>query len=183
MPEMNPYTRQQPQSNPSQGTAPSAPKSKPSVISSELKIVGNLHTTDEIIIEGKIEGDLSARSVSLKETAEFDGHIRVDEAIIDGSLKGEIRGKKIRLNKTARVVGNIIHGNIQIEAGAHFEGNVKRSEDPIGYQQKKGNQQDKPNNNVATGSPAASPSIPKPSSNGFQKKAEMNLASNLDKKS
>ena len=158
MPEMNPFPRPQNASLSQQVTNPTAPKSHPSVISRELKIVGNLHTTDEIIIEGKVEGDLSALSVIIKESAEFEGHIRVDEATIDGSLKGEIRGKKIRLNKTARVAGNIIHGNIQIEAGAHFEGNVKRSEDPIGLKPKKSSPNDK-----QTTAPSVAPSAKAPS--------------------
>ena len=137
MPEMNPFPRPQTPA-PAQTSSSPASKSQPSFIAKDLKIVGNLNTTDSIIIEGKVEGDLSARSIALKETAEFEGHIRVEEAVVDGSLKGEIRGKKIRLNKTARVMGDIIHGNIAIEAGAIFEGHVKRTEDPMGLQSQKG---------------------------------------------
>ncbi|MCY4100228.1 MAG: polymer-forming cytoskeletal protein, partial [Rhodobacteraceae bacterium] len=96
----------------------------PSIISKDLKIVGNLQTPHDILIEGKVEGDISARVLTVRETSEIEGHIRAEEAILEGFVKGEVRGSKIRLNKSARVQGDIIHGTIAIEAGAHFEGTV-----------------------------------------------------------
>ena len=109
----------------------------PSIISKDLKIIGNLQSPNDIIIEGKVTGDISARNLTVKETSEIDGHIRAEEAILEGFVKGEVRGAKIRLNKSARVQGDIIHGTIAIEAGAHFEGSVKRTEEPMGFSGKK----------------------------------------------
>ncbi len=109
----------------------------PSIVSKDLKIVGNLQTQQDILIEGKVEGDISARVLTVRETAEIEGHIRAEEAILEGFVKGEVRGSKIRLNKSARVQGDIIHGTIAIEAGAHFEGTVKRTEEPLGFSGKK----------------------------------------------
>ena len=43
----------------------------------------------------------------------------------------KIRGVKVRLNSGARVEGDIIHETIAVEAGAHFEGSVKRQENPL----------------------------------------------------
>ena len=41
------------------------------------------------------------------------------------------RGLKVRLTSSAQVEGDIIHKTIAIESGAHFEGSVQRSEDPL----------------------------------------------------
>lgn len=118
---------------PSGPVAQSRPSNNPSIISKDLKIVGNLQTPNDIIVEGKVEGDISARNLTVKESSEIEGHIRAEEAILEGFVKGEVRGSKIRLNKSARVQGDIIHGTIAIEAGAHFEGTVKRTEEPLGF--------------------------------------------------
>ena len=116
---------------------PRSTSNSPSIISKDLKIVGNLQSPNDIIIEGTVEGDISARNLTVKETSEIEGHIRAEEAILEGFVKGEVRGSKIRLNKSARVQGDIIHGTIAIEAGAHFEGTVKRTEEPLGFSGKK----------------------------------------------
>ena len=133
MPEISSIQRPAPTGS----VAQSRSTNNPSIISKDLKIVGNLQTPNDIIIEGKVEGDISARNLTVKETSEIEGHIRAEEAILEGFVKGEVRGAKIRLNKSARVQGDIIHGTIAIEAGAHFEGTVKRTEEPLGFSGKK----------------------------------------------
>ena len=133
MPEISSIQRPAPSGSVSQ----SRTSNNPSIISKDLKIVGNLQTPHDILIEGKVEGDISARVLTVKETSEIEGHIRAEEAILEGFVKGEVRGAKIRLNKSARVQGDIIHGTIAIEAGAHFEGTVKRTEEPLGFSGKK----------------------------------------------
>ncbi|MYE36110.1 MAG: polymer-forming cytoskeletal protein [Rhodobacteraceae bacterium] len=133
MPEISSIQRPTPSGSVSQ----SRTSNNPSIISKDLKIVGNLQTPHDILIEGKVEGDISARVLTVKETSEIEGHIRAEEAILEGFVKGEVRGAKIRLNKSARVQGDIIHGTIAIEAGAHFEGTVKRTEEPLGFSGKK----------------------------------------------
>ncbi|MCY4543079.1 MAG: polymer-forming cytoskeletal protein [Rhodobacteraceae bacterium] len=109
--------------------------SPPSQISKDLQIKGNLNTSNDIVIQGKVEGDIRARVLTVGETADLVGHIRADEVILNGRVAGEVRGKKVRLNKTAKVEGDIIHSTISIEAGAYFEGSVQRAEDPIGSRQ------------------------------------------------
>jgi len=133
MPEISSIQRPPPSGPVSQ----SRTSKSPSVISKDLKISGNLQTQHDILIEGKVEGDISARVLTVRESADIDGHIRAEEAILEGFVKGEIRGSKIRLNKSARVQGDIIHGSIAIEAGAIFEGTVKRTEEPLGFSGKK----------------------------------------------
>ena len=115
--------------SPQQRHGGSAPASQ---ISKDLHIKGNMSTSNDIIVHGRIEGDVQARVLTVGETADLVGHIRADEVILNGRVAGEVRGKKVRLNKSARVEGDIIHGTISIEAGAYFEGSVKRAEDPIG---------------------------------------------------
>ncbi|MCI4662977.1 MAG: polymer-forming cytoskeletal protein [Neomegalonema sp.] len=108
------------------------PKPAPSIISADLTIKGNLETTGDMQIEGKIEGDIRSHLLTIGQNAVVRGEIVADDVVVNGRVIGRIRGQKIRLSSTARVEGDILHKNIAIESGAQFEGSVQRSEDPIG---------------------------------------------------
>ncbi len=109
------------------------PKSKPgaSVLSSDLKITGNVKTSGDIQIEGVVDGDIRAHMLTVGESATIKGEIVADDIVVNGRVIGRVRGLKVRLTSTARVEGDIIHKTIAIESGAHFEGSVQRQEDPL----------------------------------------------------
>lgn len=110
-----------------------APKPKPpaSILSPDLVIKGNLRTTGDIQIEGKVEGDIRAHLLTVGEGAIVKGEIISDDVVVNGRVIGRVRGLKVRLTSTAQVEGDIIHKTIAIESGAHFEGSVQRQEDPL----------------------------------------------------
>ncbi len=109
------------------------PKAKPgaSVLSSDLKIAGNVKTSGDIQVEGVVEGDIRAHMLTVGESATIKGEIVADDIVVNGRVIGRVRGLKVRLTSTARVEGDIIHKTIAIESGAHFEGSVQRQEDPL----------------------------------------------------
>ena len=106
-------------------------KVAPSVLSSDLKVKGNLLTSGDIQIEGVIDGDIQAHLLTVGETSKIKGEIIADDVIINGSVVGCVRGLKVRLTNKARVQGDIIHKAIAIESGAHFEGTVQRTDNPF----------------------------------------------------
>jgi cytoskeletal protein CcmA (bactofilin family) len=110
-----------------------APKPKPpaSQLSSDLTITGNVQTTGDIQIEGKIKGDIRAHLLTVGEGATVEGEIVADDVVVNGRVIGRVRGLKVRLTSSAKVEGDIIHKTIAIESGAHFEGSVQRQEDPL----------------------------------------------------
>jgi cytoskeletal protein CcmA (bactofilin family) len=118
-----------------QTAAPAAakkPKAAPSLISSDLKVTGNLETPGDIQIEGEIDGDVRAHLLTIGESAVLRGEVVADDIVVTGRVIGRIRGEKVRLTASARVEGDVIHKTIAIESGAHFEGSVRRHDDPLG---------------------------------------------------
>ena len=114
-------------------SSPAMPKSKPapSILSSDLEITGNIKTTGDVQIEGKIDGDIRAHLLTVGEGATVKGEISADDVVVNGRVIGRVRGLKVRLTSTARVEGDVIHKTIAIESGAHFEGSVQRQDDPL----------------------------------------------------
>ena len=108
------------------------PKPAPSMISNDLKITGNVETSGDIQIEGEIDGDVRAHLLTIGESATLRGEVVADDIVVNGRVVGRIRGLKVRLTSSARVEGDVIHKTIAIESGAHFEGSVRRHDDPLG---------------------------------------------------
>jgi len=104
-----------------------APKSAPpSIISADLKIVGDLSSDGEVQIDGIVNGDIRTKSLLVGETANIKGEIVADSVFIHGSVSGQIRAKDVTLAKSAHMVGDILHENLSIETGAFLEGHCKR---------------------------------------------------------
>ncbi len=106
-------------------------KPMPSIISTDLKITGDIDTSGDLQVEGHIIGNIRAHLLTIGENALIEGEIFADDVTVHGKVKGTLRGLKVRLSSSARVDGDIVHKTISIESGAHFEGSVNRKEDPI----------------------------------------------------
>ena len=105
-----------------------------SVLAPDLKIVGNITTAGDILIEGEVDGDIRAHLLTVGEGSVVRGELLADDIIVHGSIFGRVRGLKVRLTSTARVQGDIVHNVIAIEPGAQFDGSVQRQDDPLGVE-------------------------------------------------
>ena len=105
--------------------------SPPSLLSSDLFIKGNLTTSGDIQIEGEVEGNIKANLLTVGQNAKIKGEINTNELIINGFVSGTIRSKKVTLTSSAKVEGDIIHNTIAIETGAHFEGSIEKTDNPL----------------------------------------------------
>ena len=105
--------------------------SPPSLLSSDLFIKGNLITNGDIQIEGEVEGNIKASLLTIGKEAKIKGELNIDELIVNGHVSGTIRATKVTLTSSAKVEGDIIHQTIAIETGAHFEGSIEKSDNPL----------------------------------------------------
>jgi cytoskeletal protein CcmA (bactofilin family) len=105
-------------------------RAAPSVIGSDLTILGNLVSRGEVHVEGEVQGDIHGTNVVVGERAKITGAIIADEIVVRGHVMGSIRGKKVMLQATSHVEGDVFHQALAIEQGAFFEGKSRRAEDP-----------------------------------------------------
>jgi len=117
-----------PTPSPTAVTTPATRGVAQSIISSDLTIKGNLTCAGAIQIDGHIEGDVASHSVKIGEGADMRGTITAESVRICGTVQGEIKAATVALEKTAKVTGNIMHQSLSIEAGAHFEGQCRRTD-------------------------------------------------------
>jgi cytoskeletal protein CcmA (bactofilin family) len=102
----------------------------PSVISKTLKITGQLESTEDIQIDGDIEGDVRGVGVKIGQNAKVKGTVYGDEVELAGTIEGRIESKKVVLTGSARMTGDILHQDIKIESGAYINGSLKPESKP-----------------------------------------------------
>ncbi len=100
------------------------------LISRSAKIVGDLHFSGELQIEGKVCGNIIADAeedarVVVADSGIVEGEIRVPVAIINGQIHGDLHSTKhVELAAKAVVVGNVYYQLIEMVKGAQVNGNL-----------------------------------------------------------
>ena len=103
----------------------------PSIISASLRIVGDLVSEGDVQIDGIVEGDVHARSLTISEDAAVKGQIIAESACIRGTVEGQITADQVELGRTAKVIGDIIHSDLAIQSGAYFEGHCRHRQQSV----------------------------------------------------
>ena len=106
------------------------PAAGPSMIGTDLLVMGNLESKGEIQIEGQVQGDLKAGRIVVGPNAKITGGLVADDIVVHGTVMGSIRGMRVMLQSNSRVEGDVFHQSLAIEQGAYFEGKSRRSENP-----------------------------------------------------
>ncbi len=96
----------------------------PSIIGTDLKIVGDLKSTGEIQIDGTIEGNIEGSLLTVSEQGKIDGSTVANTVRIFGTVNGQVQAKTVHIGKGARVAADITQEILTIEPGAYFEGRV-----------------------------------------------------------
>ena len=103
--------------------------SEASTISEDLTITGDVTSNGELRIDGRVQGNVHCLSLILGENSEIKGDVKAEEVLIRGRLIGSVRGRRVILQSTAHVEGDLLHKDL--EQGAYFQGESRRSEDPL----------------------------------------------------
>jgi len=96
-----------------------------SVISKALKITGQLESTEDIQVDGEVDGDVRGVSVKIGSNAKVKGTVYGDTVELAGTIEGKIEAKKVILTSTAHMAGDVVHQDIRIESGAYIDGHCR----------------------------------------------------------
>lgn len=96
-----------------------------SVISKALKITGQLESTENIQIDGEVDGDVRGVVVKVGQNAKVKGSVYGDEVELSGTVDGKIEAKKVVLTSSAHMSGDVIHQDITIQSGAYIAGHCR----------------------------------------------------------
>ncbi len=127
------YGSQQPGYGSQQAAAPAAASAAPArqapaatrnVLSTDVEIKGTVKFTNDLVVDGKIEGEISSDgNLTVGENARIKAEVKTATVIVYGKVHGNMTATdRIELKASAEVVGDIKAKTLSIEAGAIFVG-------------------------------------------------------------
>lgn len=115
-------------SKPSTGSGSGASRAQPSVISSEMSVLGNVISDGVLDIDGAIDGNVKCCSVTIRRNGKIRGDVIAETVKVFGEVAGMIKARSVTLHETAHVEGVIMHESLSVEDGAFIDGKFKRME-------------------------------------------------------
>lgn len=100
------------------------------LISRATKVVGDLHFTGELQLEGKVTGNIIAEDekdakLVIAETGVVEGEVRSPVVVVNGKVIGNIYSSKhLELAAKGNVTGTIHYHSIEMVKGAQVNGNM-----------------------------------------------------------
>src|SRR5205809_4070091 len=93
-----------------------------SLIAENVSVDGDLKSEGDVQLDGTLRGDLTVAHLSIGETGQVEGAVSAEAVEVRGRVVGTISAASVKLYATARVDGDITHGQLAVEPGAHFAG-------------------------------------------------------------
>jgi cytoskeletal protein CcmA (bactofilin family) len=119
-----------PTSVPNSEASSSEPTARPadvSVVGKKISIRGELVGSEDLHIEGSVEGTIrmSGQHLSIGREGKVSANVHAQNIVIDGTLTGDVLAEElINICSTAVVKGNLIAPRIQLDDGGKFRGSM-----------------------------------------------------------
>lgn len=110
-------------------TAPAGAPTSFNQIANGTVITGEIRTSGDIRIDGKLKGNISAQGrLVIGKTGEIVGDIICNNLDVEGNIVGNVKvAELMSLKETANIEGDIITKKLYIEPGAVFTGSCDMS--------------------------------------------------------
>jgi cytoskeletal protein CcmA (bactofilin family) len=86
---------------------------------------GSITASDEAVIEGQFDGDLTVGNLLIGQTGRVTGSIKADRVDVKGELNKDVSSRQLLIvRSTGKVNGTLEYGEIEIERGGQVRGNM-----------------------------------------------------------
>lgn len=101
-----------------------APSTAKNVLSADVEITGTLKFENELIFDGKLDGEIVSEGVlTLGKNAQVKGEVRTKSVTVHGTVNGNISvSERCELKASSQLTGDLKAMRIVIEEGATFVG-------------------------------------------------------------
>ncbi len=97
------------------------------VLSSGLEITGSIRFSHDMIIDGKVEGEITSEKgrVTIGENAVIKGDVSAGDVKVYGQVEGKITSERCELKDKSRINGDIKSKVFSMEEGAKLSGRTE----------------------------------------------------------
>jgi cytoskeletal protein CcmA (bactofilin family) len=101
-------------------------KIAPTIISADVRLLGNIISDSMVDVDGRIEGNITSDTVYIRENAVITGDVTTGNAIhVFGTVHGVLKSPKVCIYPSAHIEGAILHKSLTIEDGAYVDAQFK----------------------------------------------------------
>jgi cytoskeletal protein CcmA (bactofilin family) len=107
------------------------------ILASDIEIKGNIKFQNELVIDGKIEGEINSPGIlTVGENAEVRGEVKTKSCTVFGKVTGNITvDERCELKGRAQLIGDLKAARLVIEEGATFVGKSEVTPNKIAMKQ------------------------------------------------
>ena len=98
----------------------------PSILGRDITIIGEIKSEGDIQIDGRLEGNISANTLTVGESGAISGEVKAKAVYVRGKVTGKINASLCELAETANVQADITQDKLTIANGAFFDGKCSR---------------------------------------------------------
>lgn len=95
-----------------------------SVMGRDIVVTGNIDATVDLLIEGRVIGDVSCATLVLGPDSSIKGRIKADRVRVSGQVDGAIETVELAIEAGAHVKGDVSYSRIRIANGGVVEGSL-----------------------------------------------------------
>ena len=104
------------------------------LVATDTTVVGDIHFSGCLDIEGVVQGDIIARDgqeglVRIIDKGRVEGEIRAPSVVVNGTVEGDVyAGEHLELAAKARVNGDVYYKLVEMAAGAEVNGALRHQD-------------------------------------------------------
>jgi cytoskeletal protein CcmA (bactofilin family) len=115
--------------------APSEPEVDAiSVIGAKITITGDIHSSEDLVIEGTVEGSVTCGTLVVGENGCVRGDIRTERLRLAGVVEGSIETGDLAIEASAHVRGDVNYSRLRVASGGTIQGQmncVDEADEPV----------------------------------------------------
>lgn len=93
----------------------------PSVIGVEMQINGNIKCSGNLVLKGKVRGNIECDHISISSEGDLKGNIKSLYSTIGGNFIGDVFADTLAIESTASIKGNLYYNNLKAQPGAKLD--------------------------------------------------------------
>lgn len=116
------------------GSSPRPAGPETSVVGSGVTIKGDVHGEGEVMIQGRLEGELKIQgTVSIGPDGRSVGRVVADEVVLNGTIEGEVEAsRRLVISASGVLNGGMQCPRLVVEEGGRLQGRCRMSAQPEG---------------------------------------------------
>ena len=102
-------------------------RSNSATIGKAVKIIGQIHSKEDLYVDGDVEGTVEApdNRLTIGPNGSVHATVKAREVVALGTIQGNVEAAdRIEIKKEAKLIGDIRTARIVIEDGAYFKGSI-----------------------------------------------------------